>query len=464
MFVSKLPLKLITTAVAVFMGTCLPQASCAAPSASGYAYGPRTLDETAAIVNNDIILESELDSAQAEVIRNFRSRGTQVSPLTARRAALEQLVTRSIALQQGRQLGLNLTDTQVDQALAQSATQSNRSVESILRSYGNVSTAKARQMFAEDLVINEVRSNQVRRRVRISDAEVDLLAKSLRTLGNVEPSYHLAQLVLPLDARASASEVNRVGNIAMKIKRDAQNGVDFNSLVAQYAQGSTAAQGGDLGYILESQVPVPFLPALLKADEGAVLGPFRSPFGLHLLKLYDVVNQAVEPITTYKARHILLTTSVIFSDQAAVSQLTALRSRILNKEISFAKAAKQFSEDPGSAALGGDLGYAPASRYDPAFAQAMVALHPGSISQPIRSSFGWHLIYLEDRRIDRSSDEAFKQRARELIYRRLYQEESQAWERELRATSYVHVTDKTLLEAGLEDSINSNGNPRDNKL
>lgn len=455
MFVSKLPIKLVAATLALCVGSSMPYVSLAAPQSVDDSVGAVTLDATAAVVNNDIILESELDQAQAAVERSFKQRGADIDPISARRAALEQLVTRSIALQQGKQYGLNLTDTQIDQALAQAASSSNTTVEGVLRNYGNVSVAEARRQFADDLIINEVRNNQVRRRVRISDAEVSLLAKSLREIGNIEPSYHLAQIILPLDARASYGEVNRVSALANTIKREARNGADFNMLAAQYAQGSTAAQGGDLGYVPESQVPVPFLPALLKASPGDVVGPFRSPFGLHLIKLFDVVNQAVEPITTYKASHILLTTSVIFSDQAAVSQLQALRSRILNGDISFAQAAKEFSEDTVSAAVGGELGYAPASRYDPAFARAMVALTPGTISEPIKSSYGWHLIYLEDRKIDKDSQEAYEQRARELIYRRLFQEESLAWERELRETAYVHVTDPTLVSAGVEGSINS---------
>ena len=202
-------------------------------------------------------------------------------------------------------------------------------------------------------------------------------------------------------------------------------------------------------------MPVPFLPALLKAKDGDVIGPIRSPFGLHLIKLFDVTNQAVEPVTTYKAKHILLTTSVIFSDEAAYNQLDALRRSIEKGSISFAQAAKKYSEDTGSASLGGELGYAPASRYDPGFAQGLVALNVGQISKPIKSSFGWHLIYLEDKKIDKDSEEAYKQRAYELIYRRLFAEESQAWERDIRSSAYVKVTDPTLVQAGANQGIDS---------
>lgn len=418
-----------------------------------------TLDSSVAIVNSDIILRSELDAAQREAEINFKRRGANVDPITARRAALEELVTRSIILQTGKRFGLSLTDTQIDQALAQTAARANSSVAEVLKSFGNVDVATARQKYAEELVINEVRNNQVRRRVRISDAEVSLLAKTLRQIGNVEPSYHLGQIILPLDANASYNEVNRVTSLANSIKSQARNGADFNALAAKYAQGSTAAQGGDLGFIPESQVPVPFLPSILKSDPGAIIGPIRSPFGLHLVKLYEVTNQAVEPVTTYKAKHILLKTSIVFSDEAAVKELTALRNRILNGGITFAQAAKKYSEDTGSASLGGELGYAPAGRYDPGFAQGLVALREGQISQPIKSSFGWHLIFLEDRKIDRDSDEAYETRARELIYRRLFNEEAAAWEREIRATAHIRVTDPILVNAGMAANSNSEEDP-----
>lgn len=453
MVVTKFHKTCLATLAAVVMGVSSSLVYAAAPVNADQ--GEVLLDASAAIVNDDIILRSDLDKAQAAVELNFKQRGSKVDPITARRAALESLVTRSIILQQAKNMGYQLTDTQITQALAQAASNNNTSVEKLLQSFGKGSEAANRQAFAEELVINEIRNNQVRRRVRISDAEVSLLAKSLRTLGNAEPSYHLAQIILPLSTNATFAQVDNATANARKIKRQAQNGADFNALAAEYAQGSTAAQGGDLGYVPESQVPVPFLPALLKAKLGDVVGPIRSPFGLHLIKLIDVSHQSVEPLTTYKAKHILLTTSIIFSDEAARSQLAALKDQIVQGNISFADAAKKYSEDPGSAALGGELGYAPASRYDPGFAQGLVRLNPGQISDPIKSSFGWHLILLEDRKIEKNSEEAFEQRARDLIGKRLFAEESQAWERELRAGAYVRVTDPALLQANMQNSINS---------
>ena len=426
-----------------------------------FSANAQTLDTTAAVVNNDIILTSELDAMQKEMAHNFASRGQEVSPVTARKAALEQLITKSLILQQAKTHGLNLNDMQLDDALAQFAARNGVSVETLLNQMGpGFSEAAQRERFREDLIIGEVRRNQVRNRIKISESEVKLLAKNLKQLGSVEPSYHLSQLIVPLAANASPAQIQRAVNTVNKIKADLRKGADFNDLAALYTQGSLAAQGGDLGYIPESRVPVPFLPSLLKSKPGAVIGPIRSPYGLHLIKFVDVTDGAVKTITMYDASHILLTTSIVYPDETAIKELTLLRDEILKGAISFADAAKNFSEDPGSAINGGDLGYATPDRYDPAFAAAMVRLKPGEISEPIRSSFGYHLIKLNDIKTDLDSDASYEDQARNLIFERMFREESIAWERELRDTAYIHVSDPALLNAGID--IDQEQNPSNN--
>lgn len=414
---------------------------------TGYAGAEeQSLDAAAAIVNNDIILESELDKAQSAVSQNLARRGHMVDSVSARKAALESLITRSLVLQLAQSQGIALTDMQIDAAIAQSAAQSGITPEELLaRVAPGMPEAQAREEFRDDLILNEVRRARVRSRINISDTEVNLLAQNLRRVGSIEPQYHIAQIIVPIQGTNTA----RANRTVQEIRQQLREGADFNALAARYSVGSVAAQAGDLGYLPETQVPVPFLPALLKAKPGDVMGPFRSPFGIHLLKLYDISHDAVQPISMYDASHILLQTSIIFSDEAAKSELANIKAQIENGQLSFAEAARRFSEDPGSAINGGDLGYATPDRYDPLFARAMVSLKPGQISEPFKSSFGWHIIYLKDIRIDKDSDEAYRQKARDLIYRRLYQEEAVAWERELRDSAYIHVMDDTLKAANI---------------
>ncbi|MBO8416804.1 MAG: peptidylprolyl isomerase [Proteobacteria bacterium] len=415
---------------------------------TGYAGAQeQSLDAAAAIVNNDIILESELDKAQSAVAQNLARRGHQVDSVSARKAALEGLITRSLVLQLAQAQGIALTDMQIDAAIAQSAAQSGISSEELLaRVAPGMPEAQAREEFRDDLILNEVRRARVRSRINISDTEVDLLASNLRRVGSIEPQYHIAQIIVPIQGTDAA----RANRTVQEIRAQLREGADFNALAARYSVGSVAAQAGDLGYMPETQIPVPFLPALLKAKPGDVMGPFRSPFGIHLLKLYDISHDAVQPISLYDASHILLQTSIIFSDEAARNELESIKAQIENGQLSFAEAARRFSEDPGSAINGGDLGYATPDRYDPLFARAMVSLKPGQISEPFKSSFGWHIIYLKDIKIDKDSDEAYRQKARDLIYRRLYQEEAVAWERELRDSAYIHVMDDTLKAANID--------------
>ena len=415
--------------------------------ASAVPAAEESLDSAAAIVNNDIILESELDKASSTLARNFQRRGQAVDEVSARKAALEALITRSLVLQLAQNQGITLTDMQLDTALAQTAAQRGISVQDLLASIApGQSEAQAREQFRDELILTEVRRARIRARINVSDTEVDLLAQNLRKVGSVEPQYHLAQIIVPVE-NGNAVAANRT---VAQIRAQLRDGADFNALAARYAIGSAASQAGDLGYLPETQVPVPFLPALLKAKPGDVIGPFRSPFGIHLLKLYDISHDAVEPISLYDASHILLQTSIIFSDEAARNELATLKQQIESGQLSFAEAARRYSQDPGSAINGGDLGYATPGRYDPLFARAMVALRPGQISEPIKSSFGWHLIYLKDVKIDKDSEDAYRQKARDLIYRRLFQEESVSWERELRDSAYIHVMDPTLVNAHID--------------
>ncbi len=433
--------KLGTITLAVLLG-CGMQTFALCESASA----EQILNSTAAVVNNDIILESELNSFEKRILSQHRG----LDQVSARKMALEQLITRSLLLQQARDQGADMTDSQIDSALAQAAARNNTTPDKILSSMGsNLSVQEQRDEFKNQVLMNEFRQSRVRSRIKITDAEVDNLANNLKTNGTVEPRYHIGQVLIPLSSNPTGGEYERAQANARQAKTALQKGADLTSIVAQYSSGAASSQSGDLGYLPESQVPLPFVPALVKSKPGDVVGPFRSPLGMHVLKVYDITHDAITPIKTYDAAHILVKTSIIFSDDAARAKLENLRASILSGEISFGKAARQNSEDPGSAVSDGDLGYATPDRYDPAFARAMVALKPGQISEPFKSSFGWHIIYLKDIRVDQNSDDAYKDRARSIIAQRKYQEELGMWEKELRDSAYIHIIDPILLENGV---------------
>ncbi|MGN0903443.1 MAG: peptidylprolyl isomerase, partial [Succinivibrio sp.] len=270
------------------------------------------------------------------------------------------------------------------------------------------------------------------------------MAKAIRDRGGHEPQYHLYQIVIPLSSSPTEQEYQRVQYESKKALAAARNGENMEEIAAAYSNGSMES---DLGYIPESAVPLPFLPAIVAAKPGDVIGPFRSSIGMHILKVADVSDNAVTPIKTYNSAHILLKTSIIFSDEKAVAKLKSLKEDILNGRISFDEAAKAYSEDPGSAVNGGDLGYSTPDSYDPGFARGLVSLKPGQISDPVKSNFGWHLIFLKDVKVDRDSINAYKEKAHNIIFEREYSEAVASWERSLRETAYIHILDKKLLDA-----------------
>ena len=412
------------------------------------------LDSTAAIVNSGIILESDLDKQTRLILNTYRSRGTAVDELTARRQAMQSLVTRSLILQIAERNGYDMTDARIDSSLKQVAMRNNTTSEGILKSYGsNLSTAKARDRFKEDYLINEIRRSSVRKQITVSENEVNSLAKALKERGSVEPMYHLGQVIIPLSSNPGEKEYLKAKANANSAIAAIRHGANVESVAAKYA-GSY--KQSDLGYVPETSVPLPFLPAVVKARPGDVIGPFRSTIGLHILKVYDISKGAITPVKTYNAEHILIKTSVIFSDEAAVAKLNDILRRIKRGELTFAKAAKEYSEDPGTAYKGGDLGYQTLETFDAGFGQALGALSVGQYSEPVKSSYGWHLIHLKDVKIDKDSLDAYKDKARSIIVEREYGEAVASWERSLRESAYIHVLDKELISAGSNIEIDNN--------
>lgn len=415
------------------------------------------LDSTAAVVNNDIILESELDDATAQITANAAAKNVRLDPISARRSAMEHLITSSLVSQIAKQRGIEMTDMQLDQTLAEMAAKNHVPADKILSSFApGQSVAKQREAFRREFLIDELRRQTIRSKINISDSEARSLAKQLKNQGSIEPRYHIGQIIIPMSPTPTEDEYNRAEAAAKAVKAELTRGEPFEAVFARYSTGSRQSGAGDLGYVPETQVPLPFVPGLVKAKPGDVIGPIRSPVGLHFIKLFDVSHESVQPVRTYDAAHILLKTSVILSDDAAKAELTRIKQDIQNGTTTFDKAARQYSEDTGSAAKGGDLGYQTPGMFDPAFAQAMVALKPGQISDPVRSSYGWHIILLKDVKTDQNSEDAYISRAKEILYERAFQEQSALWESQLRDMSYVHITDPALLDAGVK--LDHNGN------
>ena len=274
----------------------LISAAAVAVAAAAHA-APVVLDRTAAVVNTDIILESELNAATKQVLTNASRQKVALDPIAARKAAMEHLITNTLVLQLAKERGVDLTDMQLDQALQETAAKNQTTPEKILNDVApGASPAAQRESFRNEFMVNEFRRSGVRSRIVISDAEINSLAKQLKDRGSIEPRYHLGLIVIPLAANPTEAQYNQAQAQAAEVKKELKAGTSFASVAARFSADASAANGGDLGYIPETRVPMAFLPAVVKAKSGDLIGPVRSPIGLHFMKLFDVSNDAVDPV------------------------------------------------------------------------------------------------------------------------------------------------------------------------
>ncbi|WP_026042359.1 peptidylprolyl isomerase SurA [Pantoea sp. A4] len=406
---------------------------------------PQMVDKVAAVVNNGVVLESDVDS----MMRTVKSQATQAGQQlpddnTLRHQILEQQIMDSIILQMGDKAGLQITDQQLDQAIGNIAAQNKMTVDQ-LRSriaYDGIDYNTYRAQIRKEMTIAEVRNGEVRRRITILPQEVDTLAQQMGAQNAPGTEVNVSHILLPLPENPTQQQVDDQEKLARQLIAQLKGGADFGKLAVTYSADSQALKGGNMGWSKIEELPTLFTQALASAQKGDIVGPIRSGVGFHILKVNDVRKETPNvSVTEVHARHILLKPSPILSDDQARAKIEQIAADIRSGKTTFAAAAKQFSDDPGSANQGGDLGWASPDIYDPAFRDALLKLQKGQVSQPVHSSFGWHLIQLLDtRKVDRTGS-AEKDRAYRLLFNRKFAEEAQTWMQEQRAQAYVKILD-----------------------
>jgi peptidyl-prolyl cis-trans isomerase SurA len=406
---------------------------------------PQVVDKVAAVVNNGVVLESDVDGMMRSVKAQAQQAGQQLpDDRTLRHQIVERLVMDNIILQMGKQMGVQITDQQLDQAIGNIAAQ-NRMTMDQMRSrlaYDGVNYNAYREQIRKEMQIAEVRNNEVRRRVTILPQEVDTLATQMGAQNAQGTELNISHILLALPENPSQQQVDDQEKLAKQLVGELRSGADFGKLAVTYSADPQALQGGNMGWGKIEELPTLFAQALSTAKKGDIVGPVRSGVGFHILKVNDLRGESQNiSVTEVHARHILLKPSPILTDDQARQKMMQIASDIKSGKLSFAAAAKQFSDDPGSANQGGDLGWNSPEIYDPAFRDALLRLNKGETSQPVHSSFGWHLIQLLDTRKVDKTDAAQKERAYRLLFNRKFAEEAQTWMQEQRASAYVKILD-----------------------
>ena len=412
----------------------------AQPSAP-VAAGVRTADFIVAIVNSEPVTNNQVRARAQRVLRNMQEQG--VNPLPTLQAlapeVLERLIVEKAQITLAQDTGIRVDDYAVDQAVANVAMQNGVSVEDLLQEVKQqgLSEASFKQDLREQLLLQRLREREVDGRVRVSEQDIDQYLAEQRAESArgdaVASALNLAHILVAVPEGASASEVAQAQAHAEAALKALQSGADLEATAKQYSSAGEPV----MGMRPANRYPALFAEATQTAAVGAVVGPLRSGAGFHVLKVLDKSADGVSGIVTQNhARHILLRTSAQLSERQAAQQLAELRDRIERGAASFSELARQHSQD-GSAAAGGDLGWSSPGQFVPEFEQALNALQPGQVSQPIVSRFGVHLIMLEDRRQAQLSPREQREMLRNVVREEKLEKAYATWIQELRGQAYV---------------------------
>lgn len=398
------------------------------------------LDRVAIQVNNGVILESSIEQMLHKIKRQAKYNNQRLPQDNVLLEKIkERLILNELQLQIAKRAGIIIGDLKLDLAIKELAEKQNLTSEQLYKKIQSegLSVSQFREETRNELTVMEVQRIQMRRRIQISEQEVNALVKIIEAQGLKNTKYHLAHILLPTDSNASQVAIEEVKIQADNITKQLKKGADFSQVAMRYSSGSKALDGGDWGYMTMNEVPTLFANNIAKAKKGAIIGPIKSEAGFHILKVIDIKGKKELFVEQVHARHILLKPSPILSDKKAQEMLNDFLIRINKKEDTFAKLAKNYSEDLGSGARGGDLGWANPNIYVPAFKRTLERLKVGQYSKPFKTEHGWHIVQLLDKRTIDSKKAASKNQAYQLIYQRKLNEELQRWFDELKNQAFI---------------------------
>lgn len=422
-----------------------PLRSSPAPTAAPRKSGTQAGDSIAAVVNSEAITRRELEQRVQAAIATLSRQGIpQPDPESLERQVLERMIVERTQMQEAAQTGIRIDDFQLDRAIGRIAEQNKVSVTEMrdqIEKEG-LPFAMYREDLRQEITLVRLRERAVDSQVQVSESEID---NFLSDQNQTTPSQlTLAQILVRVPEGSSSERVAELRRKAETLLNQARGPSDFARLAASASDGEEALRGGDLGTRPTDRWPGIFIEAVAKLQPGQISGIVQSGNGFHIVKLIDrktgtaAGEASAVPIQQTQARHILIRTSEIMPNDLARQRLSDIRNRVVAGNVTFADMARQYSND-ASAPQGGDLGWLSPSETVPAFEQAMDALKPGEISQPVQSPFGWHLIQVTGRRTQDVGRERQRAAARQAIYQRKVDQQYEDWARQLRDRAYVEV-------------------------
>ncbi|WP_419811636.1 peptidylprolyl isomerase [Bacterioplanoides sp.] len=400
---------------------------------------PVSIDHVVAVVDDDILMDSELQLRIGEVKR--QNRGAQLPAATVLRTqVLERMILESIQLQMADRGGIRIADTELNNAIRRIASQNQMSLSEFRQAMESegVSFTLARDQIRNEMRVSRVQRFQVGERIQITDQDVDyFLASDLGKLASAA-EYRIGHILIAVPSQASPGDLQKAEKQAHGIVANLRSGADFQQTAIAQSNGRNALKGGDLGWRKEAQLPGIFADVIPELQVGEVSNPIKSASGYHIVTVTEKRGGTTQMITQTKVRHILVQPNELRSAAKTKALIERIYKRLQNGE-DFETLAREFSDDPGSGASGGDLGWVNPGDMVPAFDKTMAATQPGELSEPFESRFGWHVLQVEGRKETDIGAEKQRDQVRQLLYSRRFEEELPIWLRKIRSEAYVDI-------------------------
>ena len=393
------------------------------------------IDRIAIIVDEGIIMESELNEALENTVKNFEESGERLPPeeiLFSR--VTERLIMDEILLQKGEKFGIRISDQELNESLVRYADEDGLSLQELKKKIEseNNSFKDFRESLKKEMIIRRVQSGLVRPKIIVSEQELLNYIDSAEGQNLIPIEYKINQILL----KNNSDEENQ--SKALEVINEINNGLSFSEATKKYSSLFNNGDNGNLSWRTKSNIPTLFVNHLKKMKKMEVYGPIKSGAGLHLLQLEDIRGETIQIESQTLVQHILIEESEIRSEKQSKDLINELYER-QSKGEEMSILARVYSDDPGSKLDGGKLDWAPSGVYDKTFEKVMLETKIGEVSKPFKSAFGWHILKVLDRREKNISDERLKDKAFGILFQRKYREQLQNTLEEIRSEAFVDI-------------------------
>jgi peptidyl-prolyl cis-trans isomerase SurA len=400
------------------------------------------LDGIAAVVNEGVVLKSELSRQTQIIAERARAQDLQLPPPSVLRdQVLERLILEEIQLQRAERIGIQISDQMLNEAIARVAAENNVPFEQLptLLEQDGVDYAEYRREMRRQLTLDQLRRIEVTGRISVAPREIEQCIADLEDNVVVNSEYNLSHILVSVPQSATSEQFDEAQTEAEYVYQQLEQGADFGEMAVRYSDSQTGLEGGNLGWRKGDQLPTIFSDVVATLEVGEFSEPMRAISGFHIVKVNDYrgLNEKSE-VEQARIRHILITPNEVIDDQTAKQRLEGAVEQIRSGE-DFGELAKLLSDDPGSANDGGDMGWRSPGTFVPEFEEVVNDSEIGVVSEPFETRFGWHILEVQDRRIYDNTEDLKESNCVQRVRNSKLADESELWARRLRDEAYVDI-------------------------